>query len=267
MWRITWRDLADKKWSLVAYLVASAGLLWTYVATFNSSVASTQQLQELIKTYPKALVEAIGLNNLSMNTIESYLNMKHFSLIWPLMAIFLALSRAGGQVAGEVRAGTMGLLLSLPLQRWRIVVAKYLSGLITVVLFTGVSVFGVIPLAAAYNIPTHLHTLLGMWLLTTLFMWAIYGVAFAVSAFSSEKGRVYAITGSALLLSYVMNIVALINDQWAGLKYYSIFYYFDTQKVLGGEWVSGESTTVFTVIIAVSLVFAIWRFNKRDAAV
>src|SRR4051794_16380744 len=94
MWQITLRELKDRKWSLLAYCLGSFLLLWLYVATFRSSQNSAAQLQELVKSYPKGLLNALGLSDLNMDTVEKYLNAKHFSLLWPLLAIILALSRA-----------------------------------------------------------------------------------------------------------------------------------------------------------------------------
>ena len=267
MWQITWRELKDKKWSLFFYCFGSLFLIWIYAATFRSSQVGTQQLQDLVKGYPKGLQEAFGLNNLSTNTIELYLNAKNFSLIWPLIAIILALSRAAGQIAGEVQSGTMGLLLALPLNRWRIFVAKYTAGIFAVLVFTGISVFGVIPLARAYNIPSHLSILFHAWILTSLFMLAIYSLGLMVSSWVNEKSTVYVTAGIILMLSYIANIVALISDKFNWLKYYSLFYYFDTQTVLTNGHIKLSAFAVFGVIIVVATAVALSRFNQRDISV
>jgi len=267
MWQITSRELKDRRWSLLAYSLGSLTLLWLYVATFRSSQIGTQQLQELVKGYPKGLLNALGLNKLTFNTIEEYLNAKHFSLLWPLIAIILALSRAAGQFAGEIQNGTMGLLLALPLRRWRIFVAKYSAGLLTIVTFTTVSVFGVIPLAGAYSIPTHFHILVSAWILTSLFMWVIYSFGLAISAWVDEKSKAYAIVSTVLLLTYVANIVALINDKLSWLKYYSLFYYFDTQDTLTTGHIAGWTLVVFGLTIIVATAVALMRFDQRDISV
>jgi len=267
MWQIAWRELRDRKWSLLAYSVGSLAMLWLYVATFRSSQSSTQQLQELLKAYPKGFLEALGMSDLTLNTIEEYLNAKHFSLLWPLVAIILALSRGGAQIAGEIQAGTMGLLLALPLQRWRIVAAKYAAGLITILIFTALSVFGVIPLAQAYNIPTDSGILLSTWVLTVLFMWAIYSAALAVSSWVSESGKVYAIMAATLFLTYVANIIALVDGKFEWLKYYSLFYYFNTQEVLSSGHITSQALIVFGGIIVAGTVITVWRFSNRDISV
>ena len=117
MIKIIIRELQDRKWSLLAFSLGSLLMLWMYAATFRSSQASSAQLQDLVKNYPKGFLDAFGLSDLSPDTIEKYLNAKHFSFLWPMLAIILALSRAGGQVAGEIQTGTMGLLLAMPKKR------------------------------------------------------------------------------------------------------------------------------------------------------
>lgn len=267
MWRITLRELKDKKWSLLVYCLGSLALLWMYAATFRSSQSSTQQLQDLVKTYPKGLLDALGLNNLSLDTVEIYLNAKHFSLLWPLLAIILAMSRAGSSIAGEIQSGTMGLLLASPVKRWQLFTAKYLFGLLTIMLFTFVSVFGIVPLAAAYSIPTHLHILASTWVLVTLFMWAIYTFCLAISSWAREKGTVYAISGGTLIVLYAAYILSLIIDKLHWLKYVSPFYYLNTQQALSTGHIGLSSVFVFGAVIALSSLVALWRFCTRDISV
>lgn len=267
IWAITLRELKDRKWSLLAYCLGSLGLLWLYVATFQSALDSAQQLQQLLKTYPKALLDALGMNDMAFSTIEKYLNAKHFSLMWPLLAIILMLSRAGNQIAGEVQSGTMGLLLALPLERGRIFAAKYLAGLITIIIFAGVSVFGVIPFVMVYNFDYSLKILFFTWVLLSLFMWAIYSVGLAASSWFSEKGPVFATVSTILIVSYVANLVALINDNLSWLKHYSLFYYFNTQAVVSTGHIGWQTWLVFGGTIAIATALAAWRFVNRDFGV
>jgi ABC-2 type transport system permease protein len=267
MKRIIWRELLDRKWSLFWYSLTTVALLWLYAATFKSSVASAQQLLEVVKSYPKALIDAFGLNSLAASSIEVFLNGKHFSFLWPLLAIMLALSRAGGQIAGEIQDRTLGLLLALPLRRLVIFAAKYAAGLVTIITFTALSIFPIIPLAAAYGIDTHPRILGAMWLMSTLFMWAVYAFGLMVSSFVSHPARVSAVSAGVLLLSYAANIIALLDDKLDWLKYGSLFHYFDTASILSTGDLSAAAMGVFVGIIVVASAVAAWQFGRRDIQV
>ncbi len=258
------RELKDRKWSLIAFSAGSLLMLWLYVATFRSSQASAEQLQELVKNYPKGFLEAFGISDLNPSSIEQYLNAKHFSFMWPLFAILLAVSRASGQVAGEVQSRSIGLLLAMPKSRSQILASKYAAGLIAIGIFTAVSIFGVIPLAAAYSIPTHLGVLFAAWVLCTLFMSTVYSLAFAASVSFSTTGHVVSVVSGFLLISYAAYIASLILSSLAPLKYVSLFYYFNTSKVLTSGHVPLSSLAVFLLIILTSLLYSFWRFNQRD---
>lgn len=258
------RELKDRKWSLIAFSIGSLIMLWLYVATFRSSQASAAQLQELVKNYPKGFLEAFGISDLNPSSIEQYLNAKHFSFLWPLFAIILAISRAGGQVAGEVQSGSIGLLLATPKSRSQLLASKFLAGIATIGIFSAVSVFGVIPLAAAYSIPTHLHILLAAWALCALFMTSVYSIAFAASVSFSTTGRVVSLVSGFLIVSYAAHIASLILPSLSALKYISVFYYFNTAKVLATGHIPFSSLVVFLCIIAVSVSYSFWRFNRRD---
>lgn len=267
MWTIIFRELKDRKWSLLAYSLGSLALLWVYVATFRSSQQNTQQLLELVKSYPKGMLAALGLNDIAVNTIEQYLNLEYYSSLWPLLAIILALSRAGSQLAGDIQTGTMGLLLALPLERWRIFAAKYLAGVATIIIFTVVSVFGIIPLSASANIPTHLHSLLAVWVVASLFMGTVYAVGLAVSSVVSESSKVYAITGFLMVATYTANIIAALVGSLDKLKYLSPFFYLNTHDALFYGTVHASSLYFFGAVIVVASALAAWRFTNRDVYV
>jgi ABC-2 type transport system permease protein len=267
MWPVLWQEFKHKRVGLIAYTAGALSLLILYVSVFPTIQHSAEQFQKLLQAYPKEFLKAFGIENLTFDTLEKYLGAEQYSFVWPIMAVALALSRAGSSVAGEIERGTMGLLLALPLRRSRLLAAKYLAGLAAVLIFTTISVLGVIPIAGLGGVSVNLATDLRSWVLASLFLWAVFACAMALSALFSERSRVYVTASAGLLAMYVMNVVAGIEDKFDWLKYGSFFYYFNIQEVLRGNPLMSRSLLVFGGVIVVATILAFWRFGSRDIAV
>jgi ABC-2 type transport system permease protein len=78
---------------------------------------------ELFKSYPPALSAFFG-DMTRLSEFDGWLNIEFFSWVPPILAVF-AVSVGTGLIAGEEEKGTLDLLLSQPIRRWRVVVEKF----------------------------------------------------------------------------------------------------------------------------------------------
>ncbi len=248
------RELWDRKFSLLAYSVVGIALIWLYVALFPSIKASSVQLEKLFQAYPKAVFQALGVQELSFNTLQKFLGVELFSFMWPILAIVFAISRAGTTLAGEIERGTMGLYLSLPVSRLRIFIAKYTSGLISMIVFVVFTVFAILPLAAAYGESISLATIMQLSALSFLFILAVYSATMFFSALFSERSKAYMIMGGILVVSYAANVVALLKSNLNWLHWGSIFYYFNPQDVLSNN---GFKLSHAGVLVGTAVIFTL----------
>lgn len=261
------RELKDKKISLIVYCLALLGTLFMYASIYPTIQDSWQEMQKLYESYPKELYEAFGIQNLSIDTLEKFLAVEQFSFVWPIAALFFAVSRAGSTLAGEIEKGTMGLYLALPISRTKLFAAKYLSYMASLSIFIVFSVFSVIPVAAIFNLSVNIGNISKVALLSFLFMWAVYAVALLVSALVSERSKVYMILGGGLIAMYVMNVVASLKQSFSWLSNYSAFHYFNAQDILSGGNILLSSIIVFGLTIIGASILGVIAFNKRDISV
>lgn len=261
------KELRDRRKSLLAYIVGSVLLLWLHVSIFPTIKDSSEAFKQALSTLPKEFLTAFDIEDFSFDTLEKHLSTRHFGFLWPLLAITLALSRAGNYIAGEIERGTLGLSLSRPISRLKLFFAKYAAGILTLVLFVLVSVLGVMPLAELYNIEYDTERWLKLTLMCLLFSASIFSVALAVSAYVNEKAKVYFPLTAVLILMYAIKIVSNIKPSLDWLQYFSVFHYFNVQDILAYDRLPGSSYLVFGGIIVISTWLAARKFNKRDIAV
>jgi ABC-2 type transport system permease protein len=259
--------LRQKRIGLIAYSMAGLAMIGMYIAIYPMLQAQADSLTQVVKSLPPALLKAFGSDNLGMANFEGLAGIKHYGFVWPLLAAFLAISFAGGALAGEVEKGTMGLWLSAPLSRAKIYWSKYWAGTLAVVGFTLVTVTAVIPLAGLAQVELSAADFLALSVSGGLFGLAILSITMVISSLVSEKGRVYGIMGALLLAMYVANVIAEIAGQVSALKYLSFFHYFGPELILRGHAIDPWAYAVFGVVIVASAILGAVTFQRRDIAV
>ena len=258
------RTIKDRKISLFMYCIAGIGFLWMYVLLFPSIQKQGESFLELMKGYPEGLMKIFGIEEFSFLTIESFLAIEQFSFIWPILVIFLLVSTAGTALAGEIEKGTIEIMLASPTSRRHIFGGRYLAGVFALLIFTVCSVFAVIPLAEIHNVDYLLKSYIAMALMGFLFGLAVFSFAMLLSAISSERSRVYMITGSILIVMYVLNVVSMLKESLSYLQYFSFFHYYDPHSALVGSTVSGVAILVFIIVVIVCTVAGAILFSTRD---
>ncbi len=263
------RTLKDRKWSLAVYIVAGVLFLWMYVGMFPTFADKREQFDQLMNAYPESMMEAFGVKNAAaiFNSIENFLAVENYSMLWPIIAIALAVSLGGYSIAGEIERKTIETLLSQPLSRSKIFWAKYLAGMIVIALFSMITIYAIIPLANIYNVKYNFEANTKMLLLGFIFSWAIFSLATLFSSIFSEKSKAYFVTAGIIVVMYALNIVSALKDNLSDLKYGSFFYYFNSSKALTENIIPSTSLWVFGMVIIVSTVISVATFNRRNITV
>lgn len=266
MTAIFWRVVKNNKIAIIAYSLSGFAFLWLYFAIFPSLQSQSQNYSAILQSLPPALLKIFGMISNSLS-IENLLSAKHFSLVWPIMAIFLVASYGGNTLAGEIEKGTLELLLALPISRIKLFFSKYYVGLVGLVIFVIFSILTAIPLAELYHFDYNINSFLMMGILGLLFAWSIYALTIFFSSVFDEKGKVFSYVGSILIVMYVLNIIALLKDNLVNLKYFSFFYYFDYTDALMNHHIGYITYLLFIGVIVIFTLLGSIYFSKRDIAV
>ena len=257
------RTLKDRRVLILVYGLGAMAFLWIYVITFISFSKSID-LAQLTKSLPESISKAFNIDLNTFNTLEGFLSTDPFAFLWPILMLFMVISSAGAAIAGEIEKGTIELLLSLPVSRLKIYLAKYYSNLIGLVVFIILSVLTAIPIAKLYgqNL-TSVHVIL-MSLLGLIFGLAVLGLAMFFSSLFNEKGKVYFATSGILIVMYVLNILASLKDSINDLKYASFFYYYNSAQALQHGNIDKYAYLVFLGVAIVFTVAGAIIFTKKD---
>jgi ABC-2 type transport system permease protein len=266
MQSIIWRSLKDKRLQLLIISGSALGFLEMYIALFPTLQKQASQMAKLLQDYPETMLKAFNIDksSLTFERVGQFLAMEQFSFIWPILAIVLVISFANYAFAGEKERGTIELLLSQPISRTRLFFARYLTGLIAIVVFCLISILAIFPLTKLHGIDAQANGVLLLLIISLLFAWAVYGIAFLASVIFSEKGKATFAVGGILILSYVLNIVANLKESLHILRYFSVFYYYNPTQAIDKIHLLDGTLPVFIIIIIVTFCLGMIWFKKQD---
>lgn len=269
MWALFTKTIKDRKWNIIIYTLVAILTVWMYIGMFPSFSSKADEFKQLMNAYPESMMKAFGVEDsaLIFSSIEHFLAMENFSMLWPIMLIALLVAWGGSAIAGEVEKGTIETLLSQPLSRAKIFFSKYFSGVTALIVFTFLSIFSVIPLAKLYDVDLQINSYYYISALGFMFGLAIYSISMFFSAVFSEKGRAYFLGAGIMVIMYFLQIISSLKESLADLKYATFFYYFDFNKALFDHQISNLSIEVFLGVSILFTALAVLIFSKRDITV
>lgn len=263
------RMFLDRYKSFIVYSLAAVGFVEMYIALFPAISQQSGQIDQMMKSFPPELFKAMNMDpsTLSFGTLESYLSTEYMSFLWPILAIVFAISMANYISANEIDKGTIETLASLPAKRIKIFAERYLMGLLLIIGFSAISLFGAIPFAILHDTNFILSNFVTAAVGSFMFIWAIYSLAVLSSVLFSEKGKASMATSGILILMYVINIISSLNDNLKDLRYVSFFNYFNGSELLAKNVYPDYIFLAFGGFAVISTIIAVIWFNNRDLSV
>jgi ABC-type transport system involved in multi-copper enzyme maturation permease subunit len=224
--------------------------------------AQTASLNIMLASMPDAFLKAMNLGNTFNGGFEALLLTKQFAMILPVLMLILVNGLAGSAIAQEIDKDTILLYLTQPISRTKYYFSKYTVGILTIAIFSILSVLTTLPIAWLFNIEIQAQHFVIFTISTFLFGSALFSIAYCVSALVSETSKVSFVTTSVFLVSYVLNLISQLNDNLINLKYFSLLYYFGPSDTF-----VDSSVLIFSCIIIISTVAGLVAFKRRDISI
>jgi ABC-2 type transport system permease protein len=271
---------------IVAVLLAAFQTLWARVTKTitdqlvkrlrellpGGDVALDAFIDSLVKEGPAQLVQTLmGGETIDIKRVMDMLSIGYVHPLTQTILCIWAIGRASGAIAGEIDRGTMELLLAQPLARSRVVLAHFIVDLMAIPVLC-LSMWG--------------GTWLGTWLVglqadvdpwrfapallnAATLLFAVGGIAIALSAFGRFRGRVM---GTAVLITLLQFLVNVIGQLWPPaepLRPFTVFYYYQPQPIiLNPHWYDNSDVWLrLAVLLGVGFtgyLVAWWHFCRRD---
>lgn len=254
------KALRDQRRGLLGWGIGTAATTLVMGAIWPSF--SGADIDALMESYPSELLEVFNVTD--MGTGVGFLNAELFSIVLPIMFVIYAVGRGSRLIAGEEEAGTLAIVLTMPISRSKALVEKAAGlfvGVGVLALVLGVSLcatslafdMGISVRAAAFGALTQWFTGLEFGLL-----------ALAVAAGTGKRALAIGIPAGIAAATYVGFLVSQFVDSLAWLRWLSPFHAATTGGPLGDSLPALVWTMPLVGVVAVALSVPI--FRDRDIA-
>jgi ABC-2 type transport system permease protein len=258
------KTIRDLRWPTfwVALSLAIGGgyftaLYPTYVKAFD--------LASMMEKFPDTLKALIGGTDWDLSSATGFLNIELFPLILPALLAGFAVALCSGFTAGEESRGTIDVLLSYPVPRWRMILEKMGALVISMVAISVAMLAGIQLGAVISNSPVDLDKVAAGLVLGTLLSLDFGLMALVLATWSGNRSAAAGIPIGLMVVMYLVQSLSPQIESLRAINPLSLFHYYLGHNALKHGLDLGD-TLVLAAVAAVFLVASLWLFERRDLA-
>lgn len=255
------RTLRDRWRSTFGWGLALVMMAILQLSVYPSVAKSSANMQAFVDEWPDAFRQAFNLD--AYTTGAGFLNAEMFSMMVPLVLIAVATTGAAAATAGEEERGTADLLLSLPISRGRVLLAKVLA---TVLALTAVAVATYLTIligAPLVDLDVSASHLASAVLMVMLLAMVFGAVTLALAAVTGRRGVALGAGVGLALTAVLLNALAPMASWLEPWQKVSPFHWAlgDNPLVNG---LDGPMAALMLAVVAVLVVAAWVVYERKD---
>ncbi len=254
------RALRDSRGAIIGWGIGMAVFSF-YVSIIFPFIQGFEEFNQLMEN---PIMQAFLGSAASFVTPAGFLGVYFFTFA-PLVLAVYGVMYGIGIVLAEEDQGTLDVLLSLPVPRWKLILERYVAFIVGVLLILAITLVGFF---IGVILTPDLAIDLGAMLLGILNIFPVLlfitTLTLLLSTILRSRGTVGGIAAAVLVVSYFLNSLAeMMEAPLSNMRYGSIFYYYGGASVLvnGIEWGGFLLLTILTVFMFGLALFA---FERRD---
>ncbi len=257
------KTLHEQRKSLIWWALGFVGTVLMYAAFWPTIRDNASVFTDYMNKLPEVMRNLIG--SVSFTTPEGYLQMELFTFVAPILLLVYAISSGSRAIAGEEEAGSLDLLLSVPIRRRRVLLDKYWAMLVPTFGLVCLMWLTVVACGPVFDLHPDLGHLTGASLLAFLLATAFGSIALAVGCLSGSKGLAIGVPTGIALVTFLVNMFQPSVEWLDPFRWISPFYYYaGDQPMVNG--LHAAHALVLAGISVVALLVALWAFERRDLA-
>ena len=250
--------------TLVFWLALTLGVYAGFMVTYYPRMqAQVESVNKLLDLWPKEMLAAFSIEG-NLMELGTFFNVYIFTLIWPWLAAIAGILIPTRTVAADLERGFLELPLSTPISRPRYLISAIAVQAIVMAVLT-ISMIGpilvVAPLAGVHLDPAR-FVVVG--LLAFILGCAIAAATTLVSVVTLSRGMAGGLVAGGLLVMYMIQTIAKLAPEMAGVAYASVFRYFSPAPIIRDGTVPWGDFVALALTAAACWALAIWAFRRRD---
>lgn len=239
-------------------------LVYSWMMVWYWSILGEEYVEMIEAFPPELLVAFAGAADVEFGTLGAYFQVEYLGTGWIIIVAAAMIIYAVKAVASEIAAGTMELLIVQPIARMKFVLSRIAgmviyAGVLTLASFVPIQIFG-----EQYDIELSGRTIALLYATGFLFILAVGSFAFMLSSAMSSGGLPGAITGSILVVMWLLQAISQFAEFADALRPVNIFEYWQPGVLINDGVVPPEVWWVYGGLTIVSLAIAVIVFLRRD---
>jgi ABC-2 type transport system permease protein len=266
MWNVITWELRRRRSAILWWSIGSVIMTVVILALYPSIRDQANDLNKVINSLPQGLRELKtgGANDVNVADPAAFLNSQLFYATLPIIWIILAITRGSGILGKEEQSTTLELLVSRPISRSRLLVAKALSFVSEFFIVGGVTLLCIVLMAPIFELHIGTWELAVTTIYTILFSLSFGYIAFALQAAGRFARRAASVTAVAIGFGgYLIASLSGLTDWLKVPAKFVPYHYFTPNDVLLGHTPRGLVVYLVGVFILGSLI-ALFGFRRRD---
>lgn len=255
------KTLRDQKWSLLGWSIGLVALSF-YLLYVYPFINRASEMMKLLDNLPPIIRNLIGKNNF-LATPEGFLNLQPFSILAPLLFIAFAIAKGCDATAGEEERGTLDLLLANPLQRWRVVMEKFLAQAFALFILGLVFWIGLAAGTMIFSINISLRRLAAVIFSCFLLGLIFLTMSLALGCLTGKRKFGVGISSGFAVITYLINAYAPMVEDLRPYRIFSPFYYYNGNTVIING-LNFSHVLVMTGLAVIFLAAALFFFSRRN---
>jgi ABC-type transport system involved in multi-copper enzyme maturation permease subunit len=256
------QPLAAARWTLAALAAGLVALMLVATSTYEA-FGGAQVLSQFVNRMPRGMRTMLGGENLL--TPAGYFSTIFFH---PLLLVFQggAAIALVTRLAQDVETHAVELLLSRPVTRVELALARYLAALAGV---AAVIACGAVAFLCGRALTPAVQELEAMRVIATfgydLLLWAaITSVGFVATCLSSARGQAVSWAVGFAALSYLVNVIGQLWKPMDAARRASVFYYFRPGMALAGSPPPAGYLALLAGVAVAGVLLGLYAFRRRD---
>ncbi len=253
-----WKGVLGWGLALALYVIA--------IIVLYPTITAIEGYREILSNLPAFAKGFLGGVD-EMLSPEGYIAGYVFGYGPVVLAVYGILAGAAA-VSGEEKRGTMDLLMSAPVPRWRVILEKFAAFIVSLlgvlaIMFVGI----VIGFAFTPQLALPFGRVVESLLNTAPITLAFASLTFFLSTVLPSRFSAGLVTAALLVAFYMLNVLAPMSESAAleSVQGINPFHYYGARTMFDGlDW---GNVVVLLVVTAVLMALAVLGFERRDLAV
>lgn len=261
------RELKSNRKSFIIWTIIIVAFNAMMFYTYPSFADQADKIDQLLRSYPEAVIKAVGGDRLNLTNILHYFGMNIYLFI-TLLGSTYSIILSSGIISKEEDEKTIEFLLAKPVSREKVVTFKALAVLTYIILINTVMLatnYGMIESLKRYEYSIRIFLLLS---LAAFFLQLTFAsIGLLLSVFITKSRTVISVSLGVVLGSYFFGTASVLSDKFNGLKYVSLFKFVDAPDIIFNESINGIYLLVMALVVVVTSAGTYVTYRSRDICV